>query len=125
MIKRGLYAAVGLLSVGLGILGIFLPLLPTVPFILLALYCFARSSQRLHSWLLNHPWFKEAIADWQRHKGLRRSLKKRAMVLSAISFMVSIIIVPIVWVKGMLFIMASVLLIYLWCLPTLPKEPDR
>ncbi|WP_133407453.1 YbaN family protein [Parashewanella tropica] len=122
MLKRGLFAAVGLLSVALGVLGIFLPLLPTVPFILFALYCFARSSQRLHNWLLNHPWFREAIADWQQHKGLRKSIKKRALVLSALSFMVSIIIVPLLWVKGLLLIMATCLLTYLWRLPTLPER---
>ena len=109
----------GLLSVFLGTLGIFLPLLPTVPFILLAVFCFARSSERLHNWLVNHPWFAVAIADWQRERGIRKTIKKRAMLLSAASFIISISIVPLLWVKGLLLVMMTVLLTYLWRLPTL------
>ncbi|MGB0893616.1 MAG: YbaN family protein [Parashewanella sp.] len=114
LLKKGLLIIVGLLSVFLGVLGIFLPLLPTVPFILLALFCFARSSSRLHSWLVNHPWFAVAIADWQQHRGIRKHIKIRAMIVSAISFAISIIIVPLFWVKVLLLVMAAVLLTYLY-----------
>ncbi|RYV03161.1 hypothetical protein SOPP22_05285 [Shewanella sp. OPT22] len=119
-LKKGFFLVVGVLSVFLGTLGIFLPLLPTVPFILLAVFCFARSSQRLHHWLINHPWFAVAIADWQRERGIRKTIKKRAMILSAASFILSISIVPLFWVKGLLFVMMVILLTYLWRLPTLP-----
>ncbi|MBM7073340.1 YbaN family protein [Shewanella sp. 202IG2-18] len=119
-LKKGFFLVVGVLSVFLGTLGIFLPLLPTVPFILLAVFCFARSSERLHRWLVNHPWFAVAIADWQRERGIRKTIKKRAMILSAASFILSISIVPLFWVKGLLFVMMLILLTYLWRLPTLP-----
>ena len=55
----------GLVSLGLGIVGIVLPILPTVPFILLASFCFSRSSERLHQWMLNHPKFGKSIRDWE------------------------------------------------------------
>lgn len=119
-LKKGFFVILGLLSVVLGALGIFLPLLPTVPFILLAVFCFARSSEKLHSWLINHPWFSVAIADWQRERGIRRRIKKRAMMLSVLSFAISIAIVPLFWVKVLLLIMMLILITYLWRLPTLP-----
>ncbi len=121
-LKKGFFVILGLLSVFLGTLGIFLPLLPTVPFILLAVFCFARSSGRLHFWLVNHPWFAVAIADWERERGIRRRIKKRAMILSAVSFLISIMIVPLFWVKGLLVVMMLILLTCLWRLPTLPDS---
>jgi uncharacterized membrane protein YbaN (DUF454 family) len=63
-LKRTLWLAVGLLSMVLGFIGAFLPLLPTTPFMLLAVFCFARSSERLHDWLVNHPHFGGPIRDW-------------------------------------------------------------
>ena len=56
MLRRVVFAAAGLLLVGLGVLGILLPGLPATPFLLLAAYCFARSFPRLHHWLIAHPW---------------------------------------------------------------------
>ncbi|MBE8167159.1 MAG: DUF454 domain-containing protein [Shewanella sp.] len=120
MLLRGLLIFVGLLSVLLGVLGIFLPLLPTVPFILLALFCFARSSEKLHQWLVSHPWFAISIADWQQHRGIRRKIKYRAMVLSICSFILSIIFAPLLWIKGLLVVCALLLMIFLWRMPTLP-----
>ncbi len=55
----------GLISLVLGFIGIAVPLLPTVPFILLAAFCFARSSESLHNWLIAHPTFGPAIQDWR------------------------------------------------------------
>ena len=54
---RVIWAALGILCVGIGLLGVVLPLLPTVPFMLLAAFFFARSSERLHVWLITHPTF--------------------------------------------------------------------
>ena len=64
---------VGILSVVLGIIGIFLPLMPTTPFLLLAAFCFARSSQRWHDWLYAHRWFGPYLQRYhERHAMTRR-----------------------------------------------------
>lgn len=117
VLKRGLFLLLGLTALALGLLGIVLPLLPTVPFILLAAFCFARSSERLHHWLMTHPWFADALTQWQEQRAMRKGLKRKAMIVSALSFSVSIIVVPILWVKGLLLVMALVLLWYLKGIP--------
>ena len=76
----------GWLCVGLGAIGAFLPLLPTVPFLLLAAFCFARSSERVHQWLLNHPRFGPPIADWRRNGAIRRRVKWLATASILVSF---------------------------------------
>ncbi|MGL5359624.1 MAG: YbaN family protein [Shewanella sp.] len=117
VLKRGLFLLVGLTALALGVLGIVLPLLPTVPFILLAAFCFARSSERLHGWLMTHPWFADALTQWQEQGAIRKGLKRKAMLVSMLSFGVSIAVVPLLWVKGLLLVMALCLLGYLKRVP--------
>ncbi|ABM24541.1 protein of unknown function DUF454 [Shewanella sp. W3-18-1] len=117
VLKRGFFLLLGLTALALGLLGIVLPLLPTVPFILLAAFCFARSSERLHIWLMTHPWFADALTQWQQQGAIRKGLKRKAMLISALSFSISIMLVPIMWVKGMLIAMALILLWYLKSIP--------
>ncbi|NYH97703.1 YbaN family protein [Cupriavidus plantarum] len=67
---RALWVALGVISLVLGVIGIFLPLLPTTPFVLLAAACFARGSRRFHTWLVTHPRFGPTILDWQTHRAI-------------------------------------------------------
>lgn len=64
---KPLFLAVGLISLTLGAVGIFLPILPTTPFMLLAAFCFARSSDRMHRYLVEHPVFGEYISNYYNH----------------------------------------------------------
>lgn len=72
---RALWVIFGFTALGLGIVGIVTPLLPTVPFLLLAAFCFSRSSDRLHDWLLAHPIFGQPIVDWRESGAIRRRAK--------------------------------------------------
>ncbi len=121
-LKRGFYLIFGLIALGLGLIGIVLPILPTVPFILLAAFCFARSSDRLHAWLMTHPWFSEALTNWQERRAIRKDLKRKAYWISGLSFAISIAIVPLVWVKIFLLCTATCLFIYLRRIPEIPSE---
>jgi uncharacterized membrane protein YbaN (DUF454 family) len=75
------YNVAGVLAVVLGVLGIFLPLLPTTPFLLLASWCFARGSTRLHRWLLSHPWFGDYLRNFEAGRGIPLRAKIVATVL--------------------------------------------
>lgn len=88
---RVLWLIGGSISLGLGLLGVFLPLLPTVPFVLLAAFCFARSSERLHDWMLEHPKFGPAIADW-RDRGAISARGKWAATISIIASLILAVI---------------------------------
>ena len=99
---RLLLILAGIISLALGVLGIVLPLLPTTPFVLLAAYCFARSSKRLHQWLLSHPWFGKLLSNWAQHRGMEASHKRRAIWLTVCSFMLSIYLAPLMEVRLLL-----------------------
>ncbi len=85
-IKRRLWLALGLFFVGLGSVGAVLPLLPTTPFLLLAVYCASRSSPALHAWLYSHPRFGPLLRDWRDHRAIRPRAKATALVLVAASW---------------------------------------
>ena len=76
----------GLLLVGVGFVGIFVPLLPTTDFMLLALPCFARSSPRLEAWLLGHPRFGPSLRAWRAERAVPRSAKVAACLGMAVGF---------------------------------------
>ncbi len=76
-----MYKAIGFLFVGLATLGVFLPILPTTPFLLLAAGCFARSSEKWHRWLLSNPTFGPLIRNWQEHRCISRASKMTAIIL--------------------------------------------
>lgn len=82
---RPVYTVIGLLSVGLGVIGIFLPLLPTVPFMILAAFCFARANPVWERRLLDHPRFGPHIVAWRTRGAISRRGKAMALVALAAS----------------------------------------
>lgn len=78
---RALFVILGLVSFGLGVLGIFLPLLPTTPFLLLSAYLFVRSSSRLYQWLINHRVFGRYIHDYIEKRSIPKRVKWYTLAL--------------------------------------------
>ena len=120
--KRILLITVGWLCVVLATLGVVLPLLPTTPFLLLAAWCFARSSPRFHHWLLHRSWFGSYLRHWQQHRALPKGAKPKAVALILVTFAVSIYFVPLLWVRILLVCMMFALLIMMWRLPVVDLE---
>lgn len=87
---RIFWVVLGISCVALAMIGVVLPLLPTVPFLLLAAFCFARSSERLHDWLLSHPVFGPMILDWNTNGAIRPAAKKAATLSIAAVFGLSL-----------------------------------
>ena len=110
---------VGWVSIVLGVIGIFLPLLPTTPFLLLAAACFARSSEKFHGWLLNHKYLGPYIHLYLDGKGIPFKAKCYIIGVLWITMIFSMYIVPHVPVKVLLAIIATCVTIYLLRLPTL------
>lgn len=94
---RSILLASGVTSLALGLLGVLLPLLPTVPFVLLAAYCFARSSPRLERWLLEHPQFGPHIRNWRATRLISRTGKRAAWTAFAISAAIGLLTLPGWW----------------------------
>jgi len=86
---RLLWAFAGVVSIAIGAIGVILPLLPTTPFLLAAAYCFARSSPKLHDWLLDHPTFGPLISNWDRYGSIDRRSKSIAMIVILVTLGVS------------------------------------
>lgn len=84
-LKSMLYLAFGWLCFGLGFVGIFLPILPTTPFMILALWAFSKGSEKMHNWLLNHPRFGKTLQDWEQHKVIPIKAKLTALTFIAAS----------------------------------------
>jgi len=83
----------GTLSLTLAIVGIFIPLLPTTPLLLLASFCYIRSSKRLYNWLINHKWFGTYIYNYMTYGAIHSRTKTRALILLWFSLVISMIIV--------------------------------
>ena len=122
LLLRRLYLAGGTIALLLGAVGLFLPLLPTTPFVLLAAACFARGSARWHRWLMAHHLTGPMIRDWYEHRSMAPGVKVWAYVLTALSFGSSIAMVEAVWVKCALALLAMILSYFLWRIPVRRSE---
>jgi len=117
---RILLTTLGILLVGIGIFGIFLPVLPTTPFLLLAAVCFARSSQRFYDWLLNNRWFGNYIRNYREGKGL--PLKQKVIIIILLWVVIGFsatLAVHALWVKIVLILIAIGVSIHIFSLRTL------
>lgn len=113
MMKKVFFVSLGCISLALGVVGIVLPVLPTVPFFLLTAFCFAKSSERLHSWFLGTTMYKKYIGSYMERKGMtlraKLTLIGTVTALMAVGFVmmsnvpVGRIIMGIVWVGHIVY----------------------
>lgn len=108
------------LSLGLGFIGIFLPGLPTVPFILLAAFAAARGSEKLHRWLLAHRRFGPMIRDWQAHGAVSRRSKWLATVMMSLCAVIMFLTAPRWWMAATGTSIMLVVGTWLWFRPEPP-----
>jgi uncharacterized membrane protein YbaN (DUF454 family) len=81
--RRTFFFVMGWVALVIGLVGIFVPLLPTTPFLLVAAFCFSRSSERFHHWLVHHRHFGPLIRTWQREKAIPLRAKVIALLMMA------------------------------------------
>ena len=110
---RLVYLTIGFISLGLGIIGIPLPILPTTPFLLLSMACFAKSSKR----------FETYVADYRETKSIAKERKKWILLQIYILMGISIYLAPIIWVK--LALGALTIFITFYLLKVIPNKPEN
>lgn len=118
-VARFWYLAGGHLSVALAILGVFLPLLPTTPFLLLAAACYARGSVHFYNWLLNNRTFGPIIVNWRQHRSVALKHKIMAIVIIVLSIGSSVLFfVPNIYGKITLSLLGLGWVVVMLRLPT-------
>ena len=116
---RGVFVVFGTVALVLGIVGIFVPLLPTTPFVLLAAACYARGSRRFHRWLLTQRTFGPIVREWEQHRAIPYRTKLFAVALMSLTFGASIVfVVEAVWLKSVLAVIGVALAVWLYRLPS-------
>ena len=121
-LKRGLYLCLGFCCLLLGLIGVILPLLPTTPFILLAAYCFSRSSKRFHRMLLEHRLFGPIIRDWETYGVIPLRIKWISSTLMLVMISYPILFKNLaVWLDALMLTTAAVALAYIWSRPSVPQ----
>lgn len=123
--KEAFLIFAGVLFVGLGILGIFLPLLPTTVFFLLAAVCFAHSSKKMYDWLLTNKWFGSYIKNYREKKGVSLNVKILSVSVLWITILLSVILaVENIYIRIGLLIIAFAVTIHILTLKTLDSSGE-
>jgi len=109
------------LSLGLGLVGIIVPGLPTVPFVLLSAFAAARGSHRLHGWLLAHRQFGPLIHDWQAHGAVSRRSKWLATSMMSACALILVLTAPKAWMAATGAASMALVTTWLWRRPDPPR----
>ena len=108
-IKRITFVGLGCVSLALAVIGVVLPILPTVPFLALAAFCFAKSSDRLNNWLINTKFYQNNLADFKAGKGM--TVKTKVRILATVTLVMAIGLIAML-MKGI--IVGSIILSVVW-----------
>lgn len=120
--KRIVLIVVGFVSLGLGSLGILVPLLPTTPLVLVAAFAFANSNERLHQWLLDHNVFGPLIHNWRRHRAISRTAKALSVLSMAAILLISWFLDVAMWIIVAQALTLACVAAFILSRPSLPRD---
>ena len=123
--KRVFWLLAGYSVTALGAVGVFVPLLPTVPFLLLAVFCFLRSSPARARRLLNNKWLGPPLRDYYQDKSVKRSVKIKSIAFLWVSLCVSMIFIQLLWVRLLLACIGIAVTIHILALKTKKQKIER
>jgi hypothetical protein len=116
---RLILLAFGWIFLSLGIIGAFLPIMPTTPFALLAAYCFSKSSPKLHQWILSRPVLGPLIKDWESSGIIRPRAKVMATLMMSLLFGYALFFVPVAnWIRIIVASSGIAVLVFIWTRPS-------
>lgn len=110
-LKRIIFTVIGCVSLGIGCVGAVLPIIPTVPFFLLTVFCFANSSEKLHNWFVNTKMYKKHLDSFVKKKGM--TVKTKVTILSSVT---AIMLLGFVFMMLKGIIIPSIILALVWLL---------
>lgn len=122
MMRKYFFLTAGLVSLGTGMVGIFLPVLPTTPFLLLSAACFLKSSQFFYNRLVNHRLFGRYIENYIKYRAITLKSKISSIVILWSLILISILSIDTVWIKILLGVIAVGVTIHLLLLKTMRKD---
>mgnify|MGYP001334408464 CR=1 FL=1 len=116
--KKSILLGIGWLCVGLGFVGVFVPGIPTTIFLIIALWAFAKSSKKFHTWLINHKKFGPLLKNWQDHKVVPNKAKVSMVVLQILA-----VVIFYLFTKNIIFsiLLALILVFVAWYVLSLPS----
>lgn len=125
-LQRVVFAVLGLAFFSVGVVGVFVPVLPTTPFMLLALWAFSLSSQRLHDYVWHHPHFGQAVRDWKTHGVIPRKAKIGALAVMVVSALVLALFsrMPL-WGMAAAWVVMAGSALWLWTRPEMIVSDDK
>ncbi len=121
---RGLFFVCGTISLILGSIGIFLPVLPTTPFLLLSAFCYARSSKKMHKWLLENRFFGKYIYNYVHYKAIDKRTKICALIFLWCTLLISVYFMNNIYIRILLFIVGVCVSAHILILKTLKIERE-
>ncbi|RCW66950.1 YbaN family protein [Saliterribacillus persicus] len=127
---RILWIIGGSLSIGIGLIGIVVPILPTTPLIILGGFCYGKSSPRLHNWLLENKYFGKYLKDYHQGKGVPLRIKLFAVTIVWTSMLFTLLVIPLIAVKILMLLIATWVTYFIFTSPLLkskkiPKQLDE
>lgn len=120
--KAVLFLVLGTLSLGIGMIGVLIPVLPTTPFLLMASFCYLRSSKRMYNWMLNHKVFGSYIYCYMKHRGISQKAKNGTLIFLWSTLLLSMMLIPGWQIKIILAIVGVAVSTHIMLLKTLGEE---